>query len=211
MPPVGQGPSSVGIDSGGRSESGGAVDVVVAGAAVVGGVVGAGVTGELVAGGMLTLDVGGGAGSAVVAVGGAAVVAGACWVVVATAGVLGTDAAGVGTGAGPATVVDVVELVPTGSVAPPAVKKLPTSDDEVVLDTPPELSCGLVAFASGVWREESREVAATRSTPIARATPAAISPLTRAVLLWAYHHIRSRSRAGVRPNAVFLPMDGGKR
>jgi hypothetical protein len=195
--------------SGSGSDSGGAVDVVVAGTSVAGVVVlGAGVVGGLVAGGVATVVVAcagspaGAAGRLDVGVAGA----GAGWVLDTARG----DTAGVVVSSAGAPVVEVVELVPNTSAGLPAGKRLPTSDVEVVLGTVPEPSLGCMALASGFLRDASPDVAATRRTTTAMATPAPISPFTRVLLLWAYHHAWSRSRARWRPKAAFLPMDDRK-
>ncbi len=190
------------------------VDVVAGGGAVVvvvvAGVVGGLVTGGTVAGGLVTVVAG-----VVVVVAGTTVsvtfwmgtvVADAPVVVDATPVPL-TGPAGAAGAIGPGTVLDEVELVPKRSDVPPAVKRLPTS----VVDVVAAVTWGLAADARGVWRAPSSAVAAIMRVTTATPTPAASTPLTRAVLLWAYHHDRSRSRADGRPNAVRLPMYEWKR
>ena len=170
-------------------------------------------------------------GGAVVVVGGGLVVDTGGWVVVVAGGgtVLKmtsgfvTVVAGIGgaveatTGAGRVTggavvagagVVVVVVLSPKRSVAVRAPPRSPTFTVEGVGRLRVVVGCGREAMTRRVAGALSRAVAAmtmaTKRTP----TPRARKTFWRDVLLLAFHQLRSRSEAGGRPKAAFLPMDG---
>ena len=195
----------MGVEVAPRSVVGGAV---VAGTAVVGAMV---VTTEGVATGTVVA----GAGTSVkitswvgAAVAGEAVGAGLVDGVAKRA-----DGAAV-TGGAAAAVLEVVELIPDRSVGvegSAAAKRLPTNVVEVVVTTLRTVTLGRRALARRPVRAASPDVAAvTRATTIAPTTRAT-RMLLRVVLLLAYHHPRSRSCAGGRPKAAFVPMNGGTR
>ena len=190
------------------------IEVVGTGGAVVDGmVVGGGVVGGAGATDVVGTAVGAGLGTVTVTSGAGTVVAGAGSTV---AGVVARAGARVVTVGGTAVVVVVTLVVvePDRSVGPPApaARRSPTMTVDSGLSGASTVVGGRTALkVGGFARLASPEVAATMSTRTTTPTARPTKRLVRDVRLFAYHHCRSRSFAGGRPKAAFLPMDGGKR
>jgi hypothetical protein len=191
----------------------------VGGAAVTGGAVTGTVVAGTVAGGSLKITsevgtvvagpgAGAGAGAVTGTAEGAAVVAG----VPARGAAPGVVTVGANATATVVVVVDEVSGTrPAGGACTPAARRSPTTMVAGALMEGPGVSWGRVASARGLLRVASRDVAATRSPTTAIPTTTTIAAFRRVADVVADHHVRSRSCACGRPNAVFLPMDGGKR
>src|SRR4051812_23357801 len=135
--------------------------------------------------------------------------------VTVVAGARGTVVATVGAGRGAGGVVVAGAAVVEGVFSPK--RAVAGTDAEVA---PGSLltvdGVGSARVVAGCGRDEitravevrSRAVAASTMATNSAPTPMARKVFCRAVVLLASHHIRTRSDAGGRPNAAFLPMDG---
>jgi hypothetical protein len=114
------------------------------------------------------------------------------------------------TGGTTAVVLEVVELRPrrSGVEGSAAAKRLPTRVVEVGVTT---VAFGRVAFTREPLRAASPDVAAVTRATTTAPTARVMRMLLRVVLLLAHHQSRSRSCAGGRPKAAFVPMNEGKR